>query len=378
MIKIGFDANRLLTDKRGVGRYVYELINQYSKISNEYHFRLFYNSIRGNLKKNMFNSSNARLKNYFFPVPTKFFKLCWNNLTFPKIEWFIGSIDLFHSPVFYLPPPSKAPLIVTIHDLAPIYFRKEISSSYLRYYKKGLKLVEKRADGIIAVSEHTLRDLSKFVSLKNKQYEIIPNGIGRQFRPIRDKDSIRRVKKKYGVKKDFFLYVGGAFANKNLYALLETYSKLPKSIQHHFDLVLAGKMDRDIIHLKQVIERSKTKGEIKFIGYVEESELPIFYSAAKLFIFPSLYEGFGMAPLEAMACGTPVLSSYRTSLKEVLNDAALEIDPDDSDDIRNKIISILNDNVKQQDLIQKGLAQSKKFSWENTAEMTLKFYKKIL
>lgn len=380
MIKIGIDANRLLDDYRGVGRYLYELLDHFPKTSSEYKFHLFYNSINSKFKKNMLSTVNNNFKNYYYRVPSRFLHTLWNLFSYPKINTLMDDIDIFHSPIFYKLPPSDVPIVVTIHDLAPINLKDGFTTQpqYVNNYLKSLKKLEEKAKGIISVSEYTLKDLKKNISLKDIKHKIIPNGIAEKFIPVRDQILIKVVKKKYDIEKDYFLYIGGASRNKNLEILIEAYSKLPSIIKKKYDMVIAGAKDKLFENLIIVLKKSPVKNNIKLIGYVSETDLPVLYSGAELFIFPSIYEGFGMAPLEAMACGTPVLSSYETALNEVLNDAALRIDPFDSEDIKENISLILEDNEIKQKKISMGLQQAKKYSWDKTAKMTLDFYKEII
>lgn len=271
--------------------------------------------------------------------------------------------------------------ILTVHDIAPIII-SNINSWKIKFDFKFLlpKMID-NSDFIISVSYSTKKDLINKLGVNNAKIGVIPLGVNTSF--FYPRSNKGEVLQKYGIKNKYLLYVGTDNPRKNLKTLIKAYGKIFNDIPH--DLLLVGPIKRKNIesivkkYFKNEISIKELLNRIKTIGYVDNNDLPAIYTGATAFIFPSLYEGFGLPPLEAMACGTPVIVSNNSSLNEVVGDSGLYINnPLNVDEISKTIIQVLeNDNLKQK-LKNSGFKQVKKFTWEKTIKETIKTYENLL
>lgn len=276
---------------------------------------------------------------------------------------------------------SEAPKIATCLDIIPIVYPQNnvnfIENLFIKYSIKGME----KADKIICISEHTKKDLINFTNIDPDKIETIYLGINENFKKLR-KDQIESFKQQYSLQNPFILYVGSEQPRKNFISLVKAFYKLTKIKGfEELKLVKVGKPQTSRRERKKLMEFINGLGlqeKIKFIDYVDEINLPKLYNAADLFVFPSLYEGFGLPPLESMACGTPVIASNRASVPEVVGDAGIVLDPLNIDQLTKEMENVLNSESLQKELFQKGLNRSRKFTWENCAKDTLKVYNELL
>jgi len=283
-------------------------------------------------------------------------------------------LDIIHDPCQMGPflLPMKVKKILTLHDLFPLTHPKTAPSRYSPYiYKYLLPQVLKRTDQIIAVSKNTKKDILEYFPSLKDQITIIYEAVDKSFRKIKNLEKTRR---KYKLDLPFIFSLGSLNPRKNLVTLIKAFSKLKTQGLKH-KLVIGGREGWRFENIFQQARDLVKKGEIIFTDFIPEEDLPYFYNLADLFVFPSLYEGFGIPILEAMACGCPVITSNISSMPEVAGRAALFINnPLDVDEIASKITQVLiNSNLKK-GLIKKGFVQAVKFSWERTARETIKVY----
>jgi len=303
-------------------------------------------------------------------------KVLKNSLDLPTIvEKY--QLDIIHGPCqmgpFLLPMNAKK--ILTLHDLFPLTHPQTAPSRYTPYiYKYLLPQVLKRTDRIIAISQNTKRDLlNYFPNLKGK-ITVIYEAPDKSFRKIKN---LERVKRKHKLNFPFIFTLGILNPRKNLAALIKAFSKLKTQGLGH-KLVIGGQKGWRFEDIFQQASELVKKGEIIFTGFIPNRDLPYFYNLADLFVFPSLYEGFGIPILEAMACGCPVITSNISSLPEVAGEATLFINnPQDSDEIARKINQALTNPGFKKDLVKRGFIQAAKFSWERTARETIKVYEEM-
>lgn len=262
--------------------------------------------------------------------------------------------------------------IVTCHDIIPIAYYKT-RSPFWKLNAKGLRKAEK----IITVSEFSKQDISKYIKYPEENIEIIAPAVDhRLYFPNRSKKCLS----KYGIGNDekVILYVGAEEPRKNVQFLINSFSKLKNKIPH-IKLLKAGTPNYLFVR-KKLLEQIKAlnlQNDVIFTGYVSETELAEIYNAVDLFVFPSLYEGFGIPPLEAMACGTPVITSNTSSLPEVVGDAAVQADPFNVEKFAEEMYEVLTNEELKEEMIRKGLKRSKMFSWDISAKKTLKVYKEL-
>lgn len=264
----------------------------------------------------------------------------------------------------------KKPFVVTVHDLARIcldFSRERLEERIgLRLDITGLK----RANHIIAVSQYTKNDIIKYLGISGKKISVIYNGIDHHiFRPTKGNPFPHL----------YLLYVGSERPRKNLGRLLQAFAKVKMEFAH-LKLVKVGPPGRSKGFRRKLIRQIEDLGlrdEVIIVDYVPKAELPNYYSSAAALVYPSLYEGFGFPPLEAMACGCPVITSNTSSLPEIVGDAAIMVNPYDVDELAKAIAEVLTDSRLREQLVEKGLAQAKRFSWQKATEETMGVYKKL-
>lgn len=285
--------------------------------------------------------------------------------------------DILHYPSFNMPVVNFKPSVVTIHDL--IYYLNPAAcpsrAAYI-YARVMFKIVSRAARKIITDSEYSKNDIIAHLGVDTAKVTAIPNGVGEMFKPEKDGKRRSEVREKYGIKGEYIFYAGSHQPRKNLVRLIEAYSRLKNA--HGCALVLTGKVEERRADVYASVERFGVKGRVQFIGEAEEDDLPVLYSMARVFVFPSLFEGFGLPPLEAFACGCPVVSSNVTSLPEVVGDAGIMVDPTDTGAIAGAIDRVLGSETLRSEMREKGFTRAALFSWAACAEKTLAVYRDAL
>jgi glycosyltransferase involved in cell wall biosynthesis len=281
-------------------------------------------------------------------------------------------------------PTRRCRVVVTVHDLIPWLFRADHDA----YWPRGLGRYDfadrlrdaARADAWIVPSAHTRRDCVRHLGWPEARVFVVPQAAGPGFAPVRDAGRLARLRRTHGLPDAYFLYVGGYYSpRKRVDRLLAAYRRYLEKGDRDVGLVLTGARDVGPRHpLRPLLDDPALAGRLHPTGFVDEADLPALYSGATALVYPSTYEGFGLPPLEAMACGTPVVTSACASLPEVVGDAALHADPRDADDLAAALRRIVDDGALRADLSRRGLARSRAFSWERTARETLRVYDAVL
>jgi glycosyltransferase involved in cell wall biosynthesis len=291
-------------------------------------------------------------------------------------------VDLLHCPYWTNPVWSPWPTVVTVHDVIqfvlPEYAWRKISRVYFGLVSAGAR----RADAIITVSECSKRDIVKLLGLPPERIHVIGNAVDATLHPVRDAWLLASVRERYGIGQRFILYFGGFDLRKNVPRIIEAYARLPENLRKEYQLVIAGRYQ----HLghplypdpRATVARLGLEGNVIFTGQIREQDKAPLFTAATVFTFPSLYEGFGMPVLEAMACGTPVVTSDQSALPEVAGDACLLVDPYDVDQISQGIAELLVSQSRRDELSRRGLERARRFTWPQVAEQTVRVYKQIL
>lgn len=288
-------------------------------------------------------------------------------------------VDVLHVQ-FTAPPFCPCPSVVSIHDLSFEHLPRTFNARSRTQLRLTVRHSAKRAARILTLSEHTRQDLMKTYGIEAKRITAIPLAAPAHFGPIDDNRELQRVRHNYGIDGDYILSVGSIQPRKNLARLIKAYAslrgdhsavKLPK-------LVLVGKCAWLYDETLRALEESGVKEAVVLTGYVPEKDLPALYSGALCFIYPSYFEGFGLPPLEAMKCGTPVIVGNKTSLPEVVGDAGLTVDPFDVEAIANGIKRLLHDSSLRQELSVKGKRRATEFDWRETARQTLRVYEEVV
>ncbi len=314
-----------------------------------------------------------------------------------------GDFDLLHV-TYNAPPLSPCPTVVTIHDISFEHYPQFFSPRDLLILKTLVPLSARRAAHIITVSQHAKREIVDRYGLPPEKITVTYEAAGAQFRPIEDAAPLLAVRAKYGIPDGpFVLALGNLQPRKNIARLVAAFGQVVNGERLMVDgerlmvngdqtpitdyrlpitdlcsLVIAGKAQWRESEVYQAVQQAGLAGRVLFPGYVDDADLPALYSAAAVFVYPSLYEGFGLPPLEAMACGAPVISTHAASLPEVVGDAALLIDPTDTGALALALADVLAQPALQADLRARGLRRAAEFSWERCAAETLAVYAQVL
>lgn len=371
-MKIGLDISVLNVEKTGIGFYVDGLITKLLDSNKKNEFILFgVVSFKGfNLLKKYQKYPNVKFR--IIKIPTnalRRFILYWQKIGWPKIEMLTKDIDIFHSFNWYLPPQKKGKVVATIFDLTPIIYPEFHKEKTIQLERLRFKRVIKFADLVIAISEHTKKDFLKLSP--NKRVEVIYPAVSKEFNPKKNSKD-KKVLKKYNLKNGYILSVATLEPRKNVESLIKAYLK--SSLKH--PLVLVGGEGWKNEKLLKLVK--KFPNRIKITGYILDNERPAFYRQALCLVYPSLYEGFGIPVLEAMSCGTPVITSNNSSLPEVGGDAVLYIDAKNIDQLAEKLEAVASSQTLRGDLKRKSIIQSEKFSWDRSIEKLLSVYSELL
>jgi len=283
-------------------------------------------------------------------------------------------VDLYHSPYYLMPAYPGVPSVVTIHDLIPLRYPWLFSPVQRLIFAVAIRLAVRAARIVVAVSAATARDLHEMLSLPTDQVVIIPEGVDPIFRP-QSPAAITAVRAHHALPDSYALYVGSNKPHKNLVRLVEAWAGLRS---RDVPLVIAGAWDPRYPEARDVAERLALGSAVRFLGPVEDRDLPALYSGARLFVLASDYEGFGLPVLEAMACGTPVACSRAGSLPEVAGAAALLFDPSSVEAIRGAIDAVLADSQRREELSRLGLEHAARFTWDQAARATIAVYCRVL
>jgi len=287
-------------------------------------------------------------------------------------------VDLFHEPHYVLSPFVPCPAVVTIHDCIhlrfPQYLPNKLAHAYARTF---LWIATHLADRIITVSEASKRDILQYFSIPPEKIEVIYNGIDERFWIPPGDEDMERVRQRYQLTDPFILYAGNIRPHKNLERLIDAFQQLRREGFDQLKLLIIGDEISKYATLRRAVHRHKLHKHVRFLGFVPDQTLAALYRLAAVFVFPSLYEGFGLPPLEAMASGTPVVTSNVSSLPEVAGDAALLVDPYDTEAIAGAVRMVLTDEALRADLRARGLARAREFSWSRAAERVKQIYAEV-
>jgi glycosyltransferase involved in cell wall biosynthesis len=288
-------------------------------------------------------------------------------------------IDLFHAPHYVLPALTPCKSIVTIHDCIHLRFPQYLPSrlSYA-YARASLWVAAHRSARVLTVSEASKRDILRYFRVPERKIDVIYNAIDERFGETPSPEEVERVRERYQLNDPYVLYAGNIKPHKNLERLIEAFHALRRQGFEHVKLLIIGDEISKYATLRRAVHRYKLHKHVRFFGFVPDRTLAVLYRLAGVFVFPSLYEGFGLPPLEAMASGTPVITSNVSSLPEVVGDAALLIDPYDSDALADAMARVLTDKALQDDLRRRGFARVREFSWERSVRRIREIYEEVL
>lgn len=373
-MKIGIDIRYLstFTNKAGFYQYVYNLVSNLLLVDSHNEYTLLA-TLRG------FRGDGKIVSQFLRRFPGRISDLLLEKLSMP-IEFLMGMLDIFHGPCYFVPHCLRCKSIVTIHDLMTLRYPEFLELETVDYYNKKIRISTQRADAIIAISNFTKTEIVDLLNIPEERVRVIYNGISPVFHPVKERRKIEGVKAKYGLTGNYLLFVGNIEPKKNISTLIRACAALWNSTIYKYPLLVIGSKTWHLWHFKEVwkvVQQFHAEKDIIFADVVCNEDLPYLYSGAELFIFPSLFEGFGIPVIEAMACGTPVVASNRASIPEIAGEAALLVDPLDVNEMTEAMHKVLSNRILREQLVEKGLKQVKNFSWERTARETLKLYHEI-
>ena len=364
---IGIDARLVYHTRAGIGQYTLRLTQALAAKYKRIRFSLLQDRRNGQALVNAPNvavarsliSSHHRMEQLLLP-------------------WAVDrlNVDVFHSPDFIPPLRAKTPSVITIHDLAFLIYPHFLTKESARYYGQ-IDRAARHADQIIAVSESTKQDLIKMLGTPEDKITVIYEAADPMFQPEDRAAALRHVQELYDLPSEFVLFVSTIEPRKNVAGLLRAYRRLRDDYKLTPALVLAGAPGwlSDDVH--ELVKKLGLGKQCYFLGRVSSHDLLQLYNAAQCLVQPAFYEGFGRTPLEAMACGTPVIVSNVSSLPEVVGDAALLFDPQEDEELTVAMWRVLTDKSLQEELRAKGFQRAAAFSWERAAEQTMAVYRKV-
>jgi len=368
-VRIGIDARKL--HDFGIGTYIRNLLRELAKMDHDTEYVI--------LSRPDDDAAVRALGDNFRPVAETA-----GNYSFAEqiaIPWALRRerVDLFHAPHYVLPPLVQCPSVVTIHDCIHLMFPQYLPNRWaLAYARTSITLAAKRATRVLTVSESSKRDIQRFVDIPPGKVDVIYNSFDPRFGVEPDAETIDRVRERYQLQSEFVLYAGNVKPHKNLERLIEAFHIVRSRGLDQLKLVLIGDEISKYTALRRAVHQHQLHNYVRFLGYLPEETLAVMYRLAGVFVFPSLYEGFGLPPLEAMASGTPVVTSNVSSLPEVAGDAAVLVDPYSAEAIADGMYRVLTDNDLRSELRRRGPQRASQFSWEASVRRVREIYGQVL
>jgi len=375
-LKVIINAIPLLSLVTGIGKYIYYVSKRLKEIDSQNDYTYFYGYYSKEIKEpgtSSFIKIFQKIKDLTRTIPLSFFfrNIRASFASFRKIQF-----DIYFEPNFiFLDNIKSKKRIVSVFDFSFDLYPEWHPEDRVLYFKKNFWKSIKKADRIILPSKFIYDEAVNRYKFDKSNLRIVYPGVDHDIFRKYSPDLVKKVCEKYQLPENFILFVGSIEPRKNLKNLLLAYEILPDYVKKDFSLVLvgfSGWKNREIMN-----SLNKKKGKVIYTGYISEKELPFIYNKASVFIFPSFYEGFGLPPLEAMACGCPVIVSNRTSLPEVCGDAVFYVDPNSPENIRDGILKVLEDEELRKNLSKKGIQRAKSFTWEKTAKNILKIFEEV-
>jgi glycosyltransferase involved in cell wall biosynthesis len=367
-VRIGIDARKL--HDFGIGTYIRNLLRHLARLDSQTEFVIFCRPED--------RDALAAVGENFRPVPETSGN--YSIAEQVKIPWALKreGVTLFHAPHYVLPPLVQCRSVVTIHDVIhlmfPQYLPNRVAFSYAKW---SITQAAQRATRVMTVSESSKRDILRFVDTEPDKIDVIYNAYDERFAMEPREEDVVRVRERYQLTDEFVLYAGNVKPHKNLERLIDAFALVRKRGLDHLRLVLIGDEISKYTALRRAVHQHQLHKYVRFLGYLPEETLAVMYRLAGVFVFPSLYEGFGLPPLEAMASGTPVVTSNVSSLPEVAADAAVLVDPYDPQAIADGIYRVLTDEQLRRALIHKGIARAGQFSWEQSVRRVRRIYGEV-
>jgi glycosyltransferase involved in cell wall biosynthesis len=358
--------------RAGVSNYVEALLHGLGAIDRQNRYSVY--TTRGLGARALGLPPNFRVRPSRLPTINPRVRIPWEQLLAPALLR-LGRADVYHGVLNVMPLASPVPSVVTIHDLSPFLFPQTFRRVNRIYTRWAIRVACRRAARILAVSEFTKQEIVRWMRVPPEHVVVTYNAADDRFAPP-SAEELAIFRRQKGLPERFVLFLGTLEPRKNLPLLLDAYAMVARSIDA--PLLIAGSQGWLYEPVLAKAEQLGLGDRLRFVGYVDQADQHLWYAAATVFAFPSLYEGFGMPPLEAMASGTPVVVSSSSSLPEVVGDAGLVVSPSDPEELADALHRVVTDETLRAELRMRGLAQARRFSWRNTAERTLEVYREAV
>ena len=379
-MRVGIDVTAALTQGGGIGRYTRELVHA-----------LVATNFDPDISFTLFSARTPVTTPILDPLPRgrsvvhrpailseKWLYRLWYRFRLPiPIQVMAGQMDIFHSPDFVLPPVwGNIPTLLTVHDLSFVHYPETFTPALVNYLNDVVPRSVKRATHILADSKSTKEDLQSAWGVSKDKITVLYSGVNTRFRPATNENRLSDLRQRYQLgAAPFLLTVGTVQPRKNYRMLIQAFAPLADKLPHN--LVIAGGKGWLYDDIMSEVNHHQLEGRVLFTGFVEDDDLPALYSAATLFVFPSLYEGFGLPLLEAMACGVPIINSDSSSLPEVAEGVTIQLPPDHPKAWTEAMQWLLDDPVRRAQLVAAGFNRSKQFTWEKSARRLLNIYHEL-
>jgi glycosyltransferase involved in cell wall biosynthesis len=376
-MRIGVEGRVLTPHIGGIGRYATHLLEALLPLSAQQcpdlEFVIF---TAPQTDRTLLDGTRARLCERFRRIKSTLLR---SSVLLPAGVW-CEHLDVFHGldqsgiPLFF----KAGKYVVTIHDVIPLVLPWAFPPKHRWVLATALARIRKQAEMVIVPSTSAAEDVGHFLRVERQRISIIPMGCESRFQPVGEPALAAALRRQYNLPERYILFVGTLEPRKNIITLLQAFAQvIAETPQDDLTLVIAGGKGWGGEDYMSTVDALKLHDHVRFAGFVEDDHLPALYRGALLFVYPSLYEGFGLPVLEAMACGTPVITSNRASLPEVAGDAALLVDPTRPEALAAAMTSIMNDGTLRQALRAKGLARARTFTWDAVAQQTVAIYRAV-
>lgn len=358
----------------GINRYIYHLLHELPRqpSSSEFDFTVFLSDARASdaLRE-------VGVERSHWPTHWPVVRIAWEQMVLP-FALRNSEAELLHAMAFAGPVVNSVPWVVTVYDTTFVRYPESLNLANRTYLNWAVRHALRHANRVIAISESTKRDLVEHYQISADRVSVVYGGKDGAFSPSPSLEYLRDFRSRHELPEKMILHVGTIEPRKNIAQLIRAFAHVRRSAHLPHCLVLIGARGWKHAEVDAAIEEEQVGDAVRFAGYVPASELPDWFRAADVFVYPSRYEGFGLPPLEAMACGTPVITSNAASLPEVVGDAALVVSPDDKDGLAEAIVRVLSSPSLREEMRGRGLAQAAKFSWARAARETLDVYRAVL
>ncbi len=370
-VRIGLNAHLLSSRvgyrRAGIHRYISEQI-RHLRPPDEYKVTVFTNNT-----ETAENEGALTFVSSQWPTERRMARILWEQLALPVVAA-RQNLDLLHGMAFVLPYARTCPAVVTIFDLSFIHYPERFPALQRIYLTSQTRRSCQAARRIVAISESTGRDLERYYGISNEKIDIVLPGVGREFQLI-DRDKVESFRKEKRLTDPYLLHVGTLQPRKNIPFLVKALAKIRRP---NLKLILVGGKGWNYDEIYSAVEKYGLKKQVDFRGFVTDTELPLWYNAAAATIFPSLYEGFGLPVLEAMACGSPVIAANTSAIPEVAGQAALLYEPDDLTELIDHIAILLDDPQIAAKMQENGLSQATRFTWQRASQELITVYDRAL